>query len=259
MISKKCEGRDCNNEVTNGIAILESKENWGKVLCMDCQVKANELAQSTKKKEVEVEVLPVEDETPLPPSCNRPVPTNKPQKKQMSVVTHPAFTPEQVDTIRNTVAKGASNDELAMFLHICETYSLDPFLKEIYYSPEMKTIMSSRDGYLKVALRDSEFAGMKSAVVCSNDDFSMDVVNNEIKHSFKATERGDIVGAWAMVMHKSRDPVVQYVPFAEYNQKRNTWNKYPSAMIMKCAEALALKRQFGISGLVTSEEMGDEQ
>lgn len=75
MVSKKCEGRDCNNEVTDNIKILESKENWGKVLCMDCQIKANELAHGNKKEEVEVEVLPAEDETSLPPSCNMPANT----------------------------------------------------------------------------------------------------------------------------------------------------------------------------------------
>jgi hypothetical protein len=47
-----------------------------------------------------------------------------------------------------------------------------------------------------------------------------------------------------------------FAPFAEYNAPSNgTWKKYPSAMILKVAEAMALKRAFSISGLVTREEL----
>lgn len=213
-------------------------------------VDAKPPAQEEEYAEIEAEVVEDEPEQAVVPAA--------PQRSAITPVQH-TYTPDEIDTIRNTVAKGADNNELAMFLHICQVYGLDPFLKEIYYSKEMKTIMSSRDGYLKVAQRDEEFKGMKSAVVFENDAFSMDIMSGIIEHKFKATDRGKIVGAWAMVLHKSREPVMQYVPFSEYDQGRNTWKKYPSAMILKCAEALALKRQFGISGLVTQEEMGGEQ
>jgi len=47
------------------------------------------------------------------------------------------------------------------------------------------------------------------------------------------------------------------VDFEEYNQpSKDVWRKYPSAMIQKVAEAFVLKRQFGISGMVTQEEIG---
>src|SRR3954451_9991106 len=45
-------------------------------------------------------------------------------------------------------------------------------------------------------------------------------------------------------------------PLEEYRKDSPTWKTYPSAMIVKVAEALSLKRQFGISGLVTAEEIG---
>lgn len=168
------------------------------------------------------------------------------------------YSDNQINTIRNTVAKGANDDQLAMFLHLCNTYGLDPFLKEIFYSSELETIMTSRDGYLKIAQRDSNFKGMKSGVVHENDVFEMDIVNNTVKHTFGAKDRGAIVGAWAAVYHASREPVLYYAPLSEYDKGKNTWSKYKSAMIQKCAESPALKRQFGISGLVTQEEMGVE-
>ncbi|MCS3924426.1 phage recombination protein Bet [Methanosalsum natronophilum] len=165
------------------------------------------------------------------------------------------YSEEQVSTITNTVARGADDNELAMFLHICRTYGLDPFLKEIFYSSELKCIMTSRDGYLKIAQRDPEFRGIKSAVVHENDQFTMNVAENQVQHSFGVKDRGEIVGAWAVVEREGRIPVLQFAPFNEYKKNSSTWKTYPSAMISKCAEALALKRQFGISGLMTQEEV----
>lgn len=262
---KQCKECSC---VVEDERALSTYEEFGYVLCEKCTNDYLNGNNNVQESEALEEATKPEPEPQTPAYCNMENKVNKPFEKSTDVVTTPhpqtraivnhGYTREQIDTIKNTVAKGATDSELQMFIHICQTYGLDPFLKEIYYSSEMHTIMSSRDGYLKVAQRDPDYMGMKSAVVCSNDVFEMDAVSDTITHTFKATERGDIVGAWAKVMHRNRDPVIQYVPFSEYNQKKSTWNKYPSAMILKCAEALALKRQFGISGLVTQEEMGVE-
>jgi phage recombination protein Bet len=172
-----------------------------------------------------------------------------------SVATPTEYTDEQIQTISNTVAKGADQNELAMFLHLCTTYGLDPFLKEIFYSSQMKTIMTSRDGYLKIAQRDPAFGGMQSMAVCANDEFELDVINHTVKHKFGQGNRGDVIGAWAIVYRKGRNPVIAYADYAEYNKNNAIWKTYKSAMICKVAESFALKRQFGISGLVTREEI----
>lgn len=166
-----------------------------------------------------------------------------------------AYSEEQVQTIANTVAKGANRYELAMFLHIANKYGLDPFLKEIFWSDKMKTIMTSRDGYLKIALHDPMFDGIRSMAVYENDEFSIDMRENEVNHKFTA-DRGKLVGAYAIVFHKERRPVIVYTPLDEYYKTESSvWRQYTSSMICKCAEAMALKRQFGISGLVTVEEV----
>ena len=40
----------------------------------------------------------------------------------------------QIETIKKTVAVGASNEELNMFLSLAGTYDLNPFLKEIDFT-----------------------------------------------------------------------------------------------------------------------------
>ena len=169
-----------------------------------------------------------------------------------------AWTPEQVDTIRNTVAYGANDSELKMFLTLAAKYELDPFAKEIWFV-QMRgrnTIITGRDGYLKIANRNPAYDGMTSDVVHAGDKFIKE--GNEIRHAYTLSNRGPIVGAYAMVYRKDRStPSYFFAPFNEYNKGGGVWSQYPSAMIVKVAEACALKRAFSISGLTTEEEVGN--
>src|ERR1041385_784039 len=71
---------------------------------------------------------------------------------------------EVVSTIKQTVCKGATDAQLRMFLEVCRSTGLDPFLKEIYYVAEKGIIMAARDGYLRVANENPQFDGMETRV-----------------------------------------------------------------------------------------------
>ena len=75
------------------------------------------------------------------------------------------FNDEQVQLMKETVAKGATNNEFMLFMHLAKTYGLDPFAKEIwclkYGSNQPATIFTSRDGYLKIASRDANMDGIQ--------------------------------------------------------------------------------------------------
>lgn len=173
-----------------------------------------------------------------------------------------SWTPEEVETIRSTVAYGATDSELKMLLSIAGTYSLDPFLKEIWFAKmgsNRGTIITGRDGYLKIANRNANFDGMLSDVVRAGDKFAKQ--GDNIQHIYGDSNRGPIIGAYAVVYRKDRQhPAYVFAPFSEYNKPgSNIWKQYPSAMILKVAESMALKRAFSISGLVTEEEIGTAQ
>ena len=175
------------------------------------------------------------------------------------------WTREQIELIKRTVAKDATDDELKLFLYQARKYGLDPLMKEIVFTKfklkdgtEKVSIITTRDGYLKIAQSHPDFQGIISFTVCEGDQFEIDAANYQIKHVFGA-KRGKIIGAWARVDRKGYKPFIAYVPFDEYNQNTTTWQKYPSAMIQKVAEAFALKRAFNISGLVTREELGMDE
>ncbi|MFB4260475.1 RecT family recombinase [Bacillus sp. FSL K6-0047] len=193
------------------------------------------------------------------------------------------FSPEKIEVIRRTVAKGATDDELEMFMHLAQRYQLDPFSKEIWFIKRPKKfkdtngnwdykrlengeidytgvdpiIMTSRDGYLKLAQSDPDFEELNSLEIRQKDNFSFNPMTKEINHEI-GSERGPITGAWAICKRKNREPAIVVVDFNEYKKAAGNnpvWDNYPSRMITKVAEVIVLKRQFNISGLVTEEEM----
>lgn len=193
---------------------------------------------------------------PTPASQSKAVASAKPPATLSSSLsgTRFNFTDEQLVAIQQTVAKGATPAEFIMFMYIANSYGLDPFLKEIYYSAPMKTVITGRDGYLKIAQNHPDFLGINSMAICSEDEFEVDMVNYTVKHVIKCADRGEVIGAWAKVERKGRRPVISYASLKEHKGTSSAW-KYVSAMICKCAEVFALKRQFAINGLVTHEEM----
>jgi len=165
------------------------------------------------------------------------------------------FSKKEIQTIKNTVAQDANKDEFRMFMTLAKRYGLDPFNKEIFFwkIKGKPTIMTSRDGYLKIADRHKSYDGLVSDVVRKNDNFKRK--KDDIDHEY-GTDRGNIIGAYALVYRKDRKyPVYVFAPYDEYKANTRVWNQYPSAMILKVAESMALKRAFTVSGLVSKEEM----
>ena len=167
------------------------------------------------------------------------------------------WTEKDIATIKNTVAVGADDSELNMFLSLCSKYDLDPFAREIWFL-QMKgrnVITTSRDGYLKIANRNPHYKGMASDVVYQGDKFLK--TREGVQHSYGITNRGKPIGAYAYVMRDDRTiDTYFFAPMSDYNKSSGVWQQYPHAMILKVAEAMALKRAFSISGLVTEEEIG---
>lgn len=174
------------------------------------------------------------------------------------------FDTELLQTIKDTVAQGATDSELYMFLQIASLYGLNPFLKEIWFTKMngQVAIMTSRDGYLKIAKENPNFIKVQAVPVYQNDVFTTIMEDGEVvkvKHEFNHTDRGHLVGAYAFLKSKNKEEnLFCFKDFKEYNKKNSIWTKYSEAMIKKVAENDLLKRFANISGLTTPEEMGTE-
>ncbi len=162
----------------------------------------------------------------------------------------------KIEAVRNTIAHGATDDEFQMFVSVATSLNLNPFTREIWCinMGGRTIIMTSRDGYLKIANSNQHYRGIKSDAVYSGDKFLKD--DSGVHHAYNVANRGHIVGAYALVYRDDRtEPAYFFAPFNEYNKGSGTWKQYPHAMIVKVAESMALKRAFSVSGLVSEDEI----
>lgn len=169
--------------------------------------------------------------------------------------------------LKEMYGKRLSESEFAAFLLVARKLGLDPVSREIILQVRegsggrQVSFIISRDGYLKAAMRDPDFAGLQSMVVREGDQFEIHPSEGRVVHRFGA-KRGAILGAWAIAYHKKRPPVIYFADFQEYveaNKHSPTWKQYPSAMIQKIAEVGALRRQFNLSAVGVVEEVGVEE
>jgi len=166
------------------------------------------------------------------------------------------YTQEQIELIKRTVAKGATNDELALFLVTANRCGLDPFTKQVHfikYGNNAGTIVTGIDGYRVVAQRSGEYRGQTPPQWCGTDGIWKDVW---LANTPPAAARA---GVWRAGF---QEPIYAIARWSAYcpmpNGKPNPmWLKMGAEQLAKCAEALALRKAFpnDLSGLYTMEEM----
>lgn len=165
---------------------------------------------------------------------------------------------EVLDVIRQQAAKGCNDAEFKAALHLARAYGLDFLAKEVWAvkrnQGEAALVVVSRDGYLKAARRQASFVGLVSSAVHQNDTFSVDPVTCEVRHTF-GLDRGPLVAAYAIAKRSDHEPTLKVVYLAEQKGNSPVWAKFPGKMLVKCAEVDALKSAFGLTGLVSEDDL----
>lgn len=158
---------------------------------------------------------------------------------------------QEVEAMKDVIAKNCSDAELTLFVKVCRLTGLDPFTRQIYAIKrgDKMTIQVGIDGLRLIAERSGKYQGQVGPLWCD--------ANGEWRDVWLGT--GAPAAAKVGVRKEGfPEPLWATARFSSYEQKNNgLWKTMPEVMIAKVAEGLALRKAFPAetTGLYTGEEM----
>lgn len=168
------------------------------------------------------------------------------------------FEPSKLQLIKDTIAKGTTNEELQLFLYTCQRTGLDPLARQIYcikrwdsnLGREVATPQTSIDGYRLIADRTGNYAPGRAPTYEEGEQGIIAATAYVMKY---------VRGTWHEVSATAYWD--EYAQFKKNGNPTHMWATKPRVMLGKCAESLALRRAFPaeLSGLYTQDEMPEAE
>lgn len=175
-----------------------------------------------------------------------------------------------VSIVRNLIAvptktgKLPSDNECLKFMARCQSKRMNPFEEDCYligYDSRDGTatfsMITAHQTYLKRAEIHPEFDGMKSGLIVRETNEDGTWTEKEIEGDYYDEEQ-TVQGGWAEVYFKNRKiPMKRRLRLARFKKPFGIWLEDPAGMIVKCAEADALRSSFPtmLGGLYLREEI----
>ena len=165
------------------------------------------------------------------------------------------------DDVRNLICPDANQKEVALFLQLCKSQRLNPFVKDAYlvkYGSNPAQMITNYQVFNRRACKNENYAGIENGVVVLRNG---EIVHKDGSAVYKAAGE-TLLGGWAKVYFKdNRKPAYAEVALDDYSTGKSNWSKMPGVMIEKCAKAAAWRLAFpdDFQGMYVSEEMHQAQ
>lgn len=162
----------------------------------------------------------------------------------------------------NGDAQNVTDQEVVMFIKLCQYQGLNPFLREAYlikYGSQPATIVTGKAALEKRAARCEKFRGFEAGVAVVSAEGKL-----EYRSGTLVLPGEELVGGWAEVYVEGFDrPVKAAVSLEEYIGRKKDgsvnaqWSTKPATMIRKVAKMQALREAFpeDFQGMYSAEEM----
>lgn len=182
-------------------------------------------------------------------------PANTAQLARIATAT--GYESSKVALIKDTIARGASDDELMLFLHLAQRSGLDPFSRQIYLIERQANVngqwittrqpQTGIDGLRLIADRTDRYAPGREPSFSYDADGRLETATSYVKKWVR--------GEWHEVAATAH--YREYMQAKKDGNPTKMWAEKPHIMLAKCAEALALRRAFPaeMSGLYTADEI----
>lgn len=166
------------------------------------------------------------------------------------------------DDVRKYVCESATEKEVGLFLQLCQTQHLNPFVKDAYlvkYGSAPASMITSYQVFNRRACKDANYNGIKSGVVVMGKTGAVEHRRGSAVYKQLGEE---LLGGWAESYFKDgREPAYAELALSDYSTGKSNWAKMPGVMIEKCAKAAAWRLAFPdtFQGLYVAEEMDRAQ
>jgi phage recombination protein Bet len=179
-----------------------------------------------------------------------------------AIIAASGFDRAQVELVKSTVAVGATDMELALFLQTAKHRGLDVFARQLHFVKRKQrrqdpttgvwgevmvgTMQTGIDGFRLIADRTGKYDGQ------DEPEYEYEPDGKTLRRASVRIFRKDIPRPFVGTAYWR-----EYADFDNDGRPRAMWKRMPHVMLAKCAEALALRKAFpeNLSGLYTDDEM----
>jgi phage recombination protein Bet len=162
--------------------------------------------------------------------------------------------------VKTRSGKTCSEDDALKFVMLCVSRGLNPFEGDAFLigfdgkdGPQF-SLITAHQAFLKRAEMHPGYQGMDSGVIVKD---SQGVLVDRQGDFF--LDDDTLLGGWATVYVKDRRPMTRRLKLSTFHTGQSRWQKDPAGMIVKCAEADALRSSFPtkLGGMYLRDEIAE--